>query len=83
MTGADTWSVDVRSDILLPQQVHWLMQSVSAQSDVFTLKAATIPLTQRFCSLLHVCGVAKGSTSVSAMRWDTSRNIYKVVQDSL
>ena len=81
--GSDTWSVDVRDDILLPQQLHWLLQSVAARSPMFTLKATTIPLTQRFCSLLHVGGIAQGAASISAMRWDTARNVYKVVQDGL
>ncbi len=81
--GAESWSVDVRDEILLPQQVHWLVQAVSAKSTTFTLKATTIPLTQRFCSLLHSAGIKAGAASISAVRWDTANDVYKIVQDSL
>ena len=73
----------MRDAALLPQQLHWLLRAVSAQTAMFTLKAATIPLTQRFCSLLYMGGVDSGATSVSAMRWDTACEVYKIVQDSL
>jgi len=67
----------------MPQQVHWLVQAVSASAVTFTLKAATVPLTQRFCALLHVGGVKAGAVAVSAVRWDTVREVYKIVSDNL
>jgi hypothetical protein len=73
----------LRDDILLPQQLHWLVQAVSASSAMFTMKATTISPTQRFCSLLHMGGIEADSASISVVRWDTAHDVYKVVQDSL
>ena len=73
----------MRDDIILPQQMHWLLRAVSASSASFTVKAATLPITQRFSAILHMGGVEAGAASVSAMRWDSSRDVFKVVQESL
>ena len=81
--GAEHFSVDIRDEVLMPQQVNWLVQAVSANSASFMLNAATVPLTQRFCALLHVGGVEAGTVASSAVRWDTAREVYKVVHDSL
>ncbi len=81
--GAENWSLDMRDDVLLPQQMHWLLQAVSANSKTFTVKATTLPTTQRFSAILHMGGVEAGAASISAMRWDSNRNIYKVVQETL
>ena len=67
----------------MPQQVHWLVQAVSATSVAFTVKATTVPLTQRFCAVLHAGGVQVGAVAASAVRWDTARDVYKVVSDTL
>jgi hypothetical protein len=81
--GAESFSVEIRDDILMPQQMNWLVQAVLAKAPVFTLKAATIPTTQRFCSLLHKGGIESGAASICAVRWDTARKVYRVVQDNL
>ena len=81
--GAESFSVEIRDDVLMPQQMNWLVQAVLAKAPVFTLKAATIPTTQRFCSLLHKGGIESGAASICAVRWDTARKVYRVVQDNL
>lgn len=81
--GAESCSVEIRDDILMPQQLNWLVQAMLAKAPIFTLKATTIPTTQRFCSLLHKGGIESGAASISAVRWDTGRKVYRVVQDNL
>jgi hypothetical protein len=81
--GAESCSVEIRDDILMPQQLNWLVQAMLAKAPIFTLKATTIPTTQRFCSLLHKGGIESGAASISAVRWDTARKVYRVVQDNL
>lgn len=83
LSGEGYWSIDVRDDILLPQQLHWLVEAVSCNSAMFTIKAVTIPLTQRFCALLHLSGVAAEASAISAVRWDQRQEVYKIVTESL